>query len=55
MHPHGRGFAVPGQDDTHLLTAIEAIPGTALGYGVVYWLGMRQEAQAAADLEPLPG
>jgi hypothetical protein len=49
------GFAVPGQDDTHLLTALEAIPGTLIGYGVVYWLGMRQEAQAGADLEPLAG
>jgi hypothetical protein len=49
------GFAVPGQDDTHLLTAVEAIPGTLIGYGVVYWLGMRQEALAAGDLEPLAG
>lgn len=49
------GFAVPGQHDTHLFTALEAIPGTALGYAVVYWIGMRQERQQPHDLEPLPG
>jgi hypothetical protein len=49
------GFAVPGQDETHLLTALEAIPGTAIGYAVMYWLGVRQEALAGADLEPLHG
>jgi hypothetical protein len=49
------GFTVPGQDETHLLTALEAIPGTIIGYALMYWLGVRQEAQASADLEPLPG
>jgi hypothetical protein len=49
------GFTVPGQDETHLLTALEAIPGTIIGYALMYWLGVRQEAQARADLEPLPG
>lgn len=49
------GFAVPGQNDTNLLTALEAIPGTILGYAVFYWLGLRQEAEEAHDLEPLPG
>ena len=37
------GFTVPGQSDTNLLTAIEAIPGALLGMGLVYWIGLRQE------------
>jgi hypothetical protein len=49
------GFAVPGQHDTDVLTALEAIPGTILGYAFVYWLGVRQEAEQAHDLEALPG
>ena len=49
------GFAVPGQDGTDLITAMEAIPGAALGYGLFYWIGARQEAAAArAEDEPLP-
>jgi hypothetical protein len=40
-------FSVPGQDDTNLLTALEAVPGALLGYGFFYWLGARQEATAA--------
>jgi hypothetical protein len=49
------GLSVPGQDDTNLLTALEAIPGTLLGYAFFYWLGLRQEAEQAHDLEPLAG
>ena len=37
------GFNVPGQNDTDLLTAIEAIPGALLGMGLIYWIGLRQE------------
>ncbi len=47
------GFEVPGQDDTDLITALEGIPGTALGYGLFYWLGARQEATALAEDEAL--
>ena len=36
------GFAVPGRDDTNLLTAIEGIPGAAIGMGVVYLIGVRR-------------
>jgi hypothetical protein len=39
----GAGFGVPGQDDTDLLTTLEALPEVLLGYGFFYWLGMRQE------------
>ena len=37
------GLTVPGQNDTNLLSAIEAIPGALIGMGVVYWIGLRQE------------
>jgi len=37
------GFNVPGNDDVSVLSALEAVPGTALGMGLVYWLGLRQE------------
>ena len=36
------GFHVPGQDDTDLLSAIEAIPGALIGMGLVYLEGMRR-------------
>jgi hypothetical protein len=39
------GFTVPGQDDTHLLTAIEAIPGALIGIGLVYLEGVRRGRQ----------
>lgn len=39
------GFNVPGQDDTDVMTAMEAIPGTLLGLGFIWYLGLRQEAK----------
>ena len=36
------GFSVPGQDDTDLLTALEAVPGALLGIAAVYFWGVRQ-------------
>ena len=36
------GFSVPGQDDTDLVTALEAIPGAVIGIAAVYFLGARQ-------------
>jgi hypothetical protein len=46
------GFAVPGQDETDLVTTLEAVPGSLLGYAFFYVLGARQE-DAAADEELL--
>jgi hypothetical protein len=40
------GFKVPGQDDTTLVAALEAIPGTVIGLAVCYWYGLRQENAA---------
>jgi hypothetical protein len=36
------GFTVPGQADTHLATALEAIPGAVLGIAAAYFWGVRQ-------------
>jgi hypothetical protein len=40
------GGTVPGQDETHLLTALEAIPGAVLGMAAVYLEGIRREEHA---------
>ena len=37
------GFHVPGQSDTNLLSALEAVPGAIIGMAVVWWVGVRQE------------
>jgi hypothetical protein len=42
------GFTVPGQNDTHLLTALEAVPGAVAGIAAVYAEGMRRETAARA-------
>ena len=36
------GFTVPGQNDTDLITALEAIPGALLGIAAVYFYGASQ-------------
>ncbi|MFN8176199.1 MAG: hypothetical protein U0T02_14140 [Solirubrobacteraceae bacterium] len=41
------GFSVPGEADTHLLTALEAIPGAVIGMALVYFEGVRRERAAA--------
>ena len=45
------GFGVPGQEETDLITALEAVPGAALGYGVFYAIGARREGDAQRDRE----
>lgn len=37
------GFAIPGRHDTHLATALEAIPGALIGMAIVYFEGVRRE------------
>jgi hypothetical protein len=37
------GFSIPGQSDTDLLSAVEAIPGAVIGMAVVWWIGARRE------------
>jgi hypothetical protein len=41
------GFSVPGASETDLIQAIEAIPGTLIGLGICYFIGMRREEAAA--------
>ena len=41
------GFVIPGQNDTHLLTALEAVPGALVGIAVAYLEGRRR------GIEPL--
>ncbi len=40
------GFSIPGRHDTHIATALEAIPGALIGMGLVYLEGMRRERAA---------
>ncbi len=37
------GFSIPGQDDTTIQTALEAIPGALIGIAVTYAEGVRRE------------
>jgi len=41
------GFTVPGQDDTKLASAFEAVPGALAGIAVVYFVGVRRGNEAA--------
>jgi hypothetical protein len=42
------GGSVPGQDGTHLLTALEAVPGAVGGIAATYFEGIRRENAARA-------
>jgi len=42
------GLTVPGQDDTDLINALEAIPGAIAGMAVVYFIGLRDEQAEGA-------
>ena len=42
------GFNVPGQHDTHLAQALEAVPGALLGLAASYFYGDRVEPQRPA-------
>jgi hypothetical protein len=39
------GGEIPGRHDTHLLTALDAVPGALLGIAAVYLEGIRRERQ----------
>jgi hypothetical protein len=43
------GFSIPGESETHLLTAVDAIPGALIGIGLVYAEGVRR-GNAALEL-----
>jgi hypothetical protein len=42
------GFTIPGRHTTHVLTAIDAVPGAILGLAVFYLEGVRRERLAGA-------
>lgn len=42
------GLSIPGPDDTNILTALLAIPGSMLGIAAVWLIGARQERRAPA-------
>jgi hypothetical protein len=37
------GFVIPGRHSTHLVTALEGIPGALIGMALVYYEGVRRE------------
>ena len=41
------GLTVPGQDDTDLINALEAIPGAVAGMAVMYVIGLWEEQAEA--------
>jgi hypothetical protein len=43
------GFTIPGRHDTHISTALEAIPGALIGMALVYYIGVRREQAAGGE------
>jgi hypothetical protein len=43
------GGSVPGRDDTHLIQALIAIPGAAIGLALSYLWGSRVDRQHGVD------
>lgn len=39
------GFSIPGQDDTTIMSAFIAIPGTVLALGLSWWYGNRTDSE----------
>jgi hypothetical protein len=46
------GFMVPGRHDTHLLSAVEAIPGAIIGLAISWWYGKRLEERGPRRRRP---
>jgi hypothetical protein len=42
------GFSIPGRHDTHIVTALEGIPGALIGMALIYAIGV------ARDNRPTP-
>jgi hypothetical protein len=43
------GFHIPGRHSTHLLTALDAVPGALIGMALVYFEGVRRERAHEAN------
>ena len=39
------GFSIPGESETELITAVEAVPGALLGIALVYFEGVRRKIE----------
>ncbi|HZU60347.1 MAG TPA: hypothetical protein VE983_05245 [Solirubrobacteraceae bacterium] len=46
------GATIPGRHATHLITAVEAIPGALIGMALIWLLGIRREHAAAIPSTP---
>jgi hypothetical protein len=44
------GFSIPGQNDTTLVSAFIAIPGTLAALGFSWWYGSRTEGEHRPDV-----
>jgi hypothetical protein len=44
------GFSIPGQDDTTLVSAFIAIPGTAIALALSWWYGAKNETERRPDV-----
>jgi uncharacterized membrane protein YeaQ/YmgE (transglycosylase-associated protein family) len=42
------GFHIPGRHDTHVLTALDAVPGALIALALCYFEGTRREDAKAA-------
>ncbi|MEJ7797705.1 MAG: hypothetical protein WKF42_04330 [Solirubrobacteraceae bacterium] len=47
------GFSVPGQDETNIGTVLQAVPGSILGVGLLYYIGARAEDKRDSGLGDL--
>ncbi len=44
------GFTIPNQDETDLLSAFVAIPGTLIALGASWWYGSKTETEHRPDV-----
>ncbi len=42
------GFTIPGQHDTTIVSALEAIPGTLIALAICYYVGIRKGNEPVA-------
>jgi uncharacterized membrane protein YeaQ/YmgE (transglycosylase-associated protein family) len=43
------GFTVPGQNDTDIVQALIALPGSVIGLAISYWYGARADRESGID------
>lgn len=45
------GFGLPSQDETDVLTVLQAVPGTLIALGAVYAIGLARDRSSAAPAQ----